>query len=69
MNALTTNTHNLDRAARVLLGLGLLSLLAVGPVPGWGLIGLLGLVLLGTAAVGFCPIYRVLGISTAPSDG
>jgi len=62
------NVHSIDRGVRVLLGLGLLSLLAVGPVPGWGLAGLLGLVLLGTAAVGSCPIYTVLGLSTCPID-
>jgi len=62
------NVHNIDRGVRVVLGLGLLSLLAIGPVPGWGLAGLLGLVLLGTAALGSCPIYTVLGLSTCPID-
>lgn len=58
------NVHNVDRIVRVLLGLGLLSLLFIGPVPGWGLAGLLGLVLLATAAMGSCPIYTLLGVST-----
>lgn len=58
------NVHTVDRVVRVLLGLGLLSLLFVGPVPGWGLVGLLGLVMLFTAAVGSCPIYTLLGVST-----
>ena len=43
------------RALRIVLGLGLLALLAVGPVPGWGLWGLVGLVPLFTGAVGSCP--------------
>ena len=59
-----TNEHPIERGARVIGGLGLLSLLLVGPVPGWGLIGLVGLVPLVTGAVGTCPIYTVLGIST-----
>jgi hypothetical protein len=52
------------------LGLGLLSLLVIGPVPGWGLVGLLGFVLLFTAAAGSCPIYTVTGLSTCavPKD-
>lgn len=61
---LPKNTHTLDRIGRVVLGLGLLSLLAVGPMPGWGLLGLLGFVLLATAAMGSCPIYTLLGVST-----
>jgi hypothetical protein len=63
---LPTNVHTIDRAVRVVGGLALLSLLAVGPVPGWGLAGLAGLILLATAAMGSCPIYTVLGISTCP---
>lgn len=59
------NVHTLDRGLRIFLGMALLSLLAVGPVPGWGLAGLLGFVLLGTAAAGYCPIYHALGLSTA----
>jgi hypothetical protein len=63
---LPKNEGNVDRVVRVVLGLGALSLLGIGPVPGWGLIGLVGFVLLGTAAVGSCPIYTMLGVSTCP---
>lgn len=62
------NEGTVDRVARVVGGLGLLSLLAVGPVPGWGLVGLLGVVLLGTAALGSCPLYTLFGVSTCPLD-
>ena len=61
---LPVNEHPIERVVRAVLGLGLLSLLLVGPVPGWGLAGLVGLVPLATAAVGSCPIYTMLGIST-----
>ncbi|RME26138.1 MAG: DUF2892 domain-containing protein [Deltaproteobacteria bacterium] len=64
---LPTNEGSADRIVRAVLGVALLSLLVIGPVPGWGLIGLLGLVLLFTAAVGSCPIYTLLGISTRNS--
>lgn len=58
---LTTNESKLDRAFRVVLGIALLALTFAGPKTLWGLIGLIPLI---TGAIGFCPIYRVLGIST-----
>ncbi len=66
---LPTNEHPVERGFRVVLGLGLLSLLAIGPVPGWGLAGLIGLVPLATGALGSCPIYTMVGFSTAPKKG
>lgn len=60
------NVGDLDRAARISLGVGLLCLLAVGPVPGWGLWGLLGLVPAATGIMGFCPAYSLLRKSTRP---
>ena len=59
-------THNegiADRAIRVVLGLGLLSLVFIGPHTWFGLVGLVPLV---TGLVGFCPLYRVLGLNTRP---
>ncbi len=56
--------HNVgwfDRAARVALGVILLSLVFVGPATPWGLIGI---VPLATGLVGFCPLYAALGWST-----
>lgn len=58
-----TNEAAWDRVARVVLGLALLSLTVVGPKSLWGLIGLVPLL---TGAIGFCPLYRVFGFSTAP---
>jgi len=58
------NEGSVDRGIRVVLGIGLLSLLLVGPVPGWGLVGLVGLVPLLTGIVGSCPLYTVFGVST-----
>ncbi len=63
---LPRNEGTVDRVVRVILGLGLLSLLAVGPVPGWGLAGLIGVVPLATAALGSCPLYTLFGLSTCP---
>ena len=61
---LPQNEHNVERIVRVVAGVGLLSLLAVGPVPGWGLVGLVGLVPLATGVLGSCPIYTAFGLST-----
>lgn len=58
------NMGNIDRALRVIVGLGLLSLVFVGPQTLWGLVGI---VPLATAAIGFCPAYRLFGISTGRS--
>lgn len=56
-----TNEGSLDRALRLILGIVVLSLAFVGPKTPWGF---LGLIPLATAAIGFCPLYRVLGIDT-----
>ena len=55
------NEGKIDRTFRVVVGLGLLSLMFVGPQTMWGALGLIPLV---TGLVGFCPLYRVLGINT-----
>ncbi|MBI5069110.1 MAG: DUF2892 domain-containing protein [Deltaproteobacteria bacterium] len=59
-----TNEGTLDRAIRIALGLALLSLTVVGPK---SMLGLIGIVPLVTGAIGFCPIYKVLGLSTCPA--
>lgn len=55
------NESTLDRAIRVVIGLALLSLVFVGPKTPWGWLGLIPIL---TAAVGFCPLYRALGVNT-----
>lgn len=60
---MTSNVGTVDRVLRVLIGLGLLSLIFFGPKTLWGLVGL---VPLATAAAGFCPLYRLVGLSTCP---
>lgn len=56
-----TNEAGWDRGLRVVVGLGLLSMIFVGPQTLWGLVGLLPLT---TGLWGFCPLYHVLGVST-----
>jgi hypothetical protein len=57
------NEGGVDRVIRVVLGLILLSLVFVGPQSAWGWIGLVPLV---TGLIGFCPLYKVLGLNTCP---
>ncbi len=62
------NVGGIDKALRIVVGLGLLSLLAVAEGSAkW--LGLIGLVPLGTALLGYCPLYAILGLSTSPASG
>ncbi len=59
-----TNEGNLDRVLRVVVGLLLIGLAATGTVGLWGYIGV---VLVLTGAVGFCPLYTLVGLNTCPA--
>jgi hypothetical protein len=58
---MTQNVGSIDKVLRIVVGLGLLSLIFIGPKTLWGLIGL---VPLGTALIGWCPAYSLIGAST-----
>ncbi len=55
------NVGSIDRAIRAIVGIGLISLVFVGPQTVWGWIGV---VPLATAIIGWCPPYSLLGINT-----
>ena len=55
------NEGKLDRTLRVIAGLGILSLVFVGPQTAWGWVGVVPLV---TGLIGNCPLYSILGINT-----
>ncbi len=62
---MTPNVGNFDRFVRIAIGLGLVAW-ALGLIPGvegsvWGWIGIIPL---ATAFFGFCPLYRIIGVST-----
>lgn len=61
------NIGSIDRVVRVVLGLGLLSLLFIleGNARYFGLIGIIPL---ATAAMRSCPLYSILGMSTCPIE-
>ena len=58
---MTRNIGTIDRILRAILGLGVLSLVFVGPQTPWGW---LGLIPLATAIIGWCPPYALLRLST-----
>jgi hypothetical protein len=61
-NVVSQNVGTIDRAARIILGLALLALAVFGG-QWWGLIGVVPLV---TAFMGFCPAYKLVGLNTCP---
>ena len=58
-----TNTGSVDRALRLVIGLGLIALVFVGPQTPWGWLGLIGV---GTALIGWCPLFALFGMDTCP---
>ncbi len=63
---MTTNESSVDRIIRLVIGVvALIAAFAVGLGSIGGIVlAVVGAVMLVTAAVGFCPLYRVFGIST-----
>ena len=57
------NEGTIDRALRVAAGLLLIILTLTGTI---GPLGWLGVVPVLTGAIGWCPLYTVLGINTCP---
>ena len=65
---MNTNVGGIDKVLRIIVGIAVLSLLV------WGegnmrWFGLIGLVPLGTALMGWCPLYTLLGVNTCPTAG
>jgi hypothetical protein len=56
------NVGSADRVLRIILGLGLLALVFVGPQTALGWIGLVPLL---TGLFGTCPVYSMLGWSSS----
>lgn len=63
-----TNEGNLDRAARVVLGLVLVTAAIVFPnvLGSWTWLLWIGIVPIVTGIVGWCPLYAIFGLSTCP---
>lgn len=64
---MTRNESTIDRIIRAVVGAALLAgAVALGMGSAGGILALVaGGILVVTAATGFCPLYRLLGLSTA----
>lgn len=56
-----TNVGGMDRILRIIIGLALIALTVTGTIGVWGW---LGVVLLATGAIGWCPPYAIFGWNT-----
>lgn len=64
-----TNESTTDRAIRAVVGIVLvIAAFAVDSGALKVILGILALIALVTAAVGFCPLYKLLGMSTSDNS-
>lgn len=57
------NVGGIDRILRIVLGLALIGMTLAGFIGVWGWIGVVPLL---TGAIGFCPLYPLIGFSSCP---
>ena len=57
------NEHPIERVVRVALGVGLVAAAYTGSLGAWAYVGVVPIL---TGALGTCPLYTLVGISTCP---
>jgi hypothetical protein len=66
------NVGNIDRGIRLIIGIVALAAIFVGPFAGGGwqsiAAGVIGIIMIGTSAIKFCPLYRIFGMRTCSID-
>jgi hypothetical protein len=69
---MAANVGNIDRIIRLVIGVAALAGVFMGPFAGAGweriALGLVGVIMIGTSAIKFCPLYRIFGMRTCPVD-
>ena len=72
---MSANVGTIDRVLRALIGVVALALVFVGPIAatggwGWERIALVavGIIMLATSMIKFCPLYRIFGLRTCKPD-
>lgn len=67
---MTVNMSALDRGIRIVIAIVVAILIAMGQLAGtWAwILGIVAIVFLLTSLVRFCPLYALLGISTAKTE-
>ena len=58
-----TNVGGIDKILRIVVGIALIAMAALGVVGTWGWIGVVPLL---TGLLGTCPGYSLLGMNTCP---
>ncbi|WP_291992180.1 DUF2892 domain-containing protein [Candidatus Accumulibacter sp. ACC003] len=58
-----TNVGGIDKILRIVVGIALITLAAIGVIGVWGWIGVVPLL---TGLFGVCPAYSLLGANTCP---
>lgn len=62
------NVGTIDRRIRLLIGIVAIAAIFIGPLSGTGwesiALGVVGLIMIGTSSIKFCPLYRIFGIRT-----
>ncbi|MGA0855709.1 MAG: YgaP family membrane protein [Burkholderiaceae bacterium] len=59
------NMGGLDRAIRVVVGIGLIAAAATGSLGQWAYIGIVPIL---TAEAGSCPAYKLIGLKTCKTS-
>jgi hypothetical protein len=65
---LQTNIGKVDAVIRYIIGIVLLLMVVLTEGP-WRWLGLIGIIPIVTAAVSFCPLWRLFGINTKETGG
>jgi uncharacterized membrane protein YdbT with pleckstrin-like domain len=67
---MSKNIGKIDSIIRVVIGFVLIAYaIPLGfPSTGWNWVGWIGVVPILTVVFGYCPAYRILGVSTCRSD-
>ncbi len=71
---MSVNVGNIDRIIRFIIGVIALALVFVGPFAagGWGweriALAVVGVIMIGTSAIKFCPLYSIFGLRTGSAD-
>ena len=60
---MTPNVGTIDRSIRIVAGIALIVLAALGKIGLWGYIGIAPV---ATGIFRFCPAYRLIGLTTCP---
>jgi len=66
------NVGTIDRGIRLVIGIAALAAVFVDPFAGAGweriALGAVGIIMIVTSSIKFCPLYRIFGRRTCPID-